>query len=85
MSGSQPLRLTDFTSVDITVAKMGAGGFGLVFMGSDRIRGKWYALKTLRPELLMLHPELRDLFLTECLTWVGLWPHPQPAECAERC
>ena len=76
MSGSQPLRLTDFTSVDITVAKMGAGGFGLVFMGSDRIRGKWYALKTLRPELLVLHPELRDLFLTECLTWVGLWPHP---------
>jgi serine/threonine protein kinase len=30
----------------------------------------------LRPELLALRPPLRDLFLPECLTWVGLWPHP---------
>jgi serine/threonine protein kinase len=70
-------RLTDFTFVDLTVERMGAGGFGLVFMGPDRLNdGQWSALKTLRPELLALRPSLRDLFLSECLTWVGLWPHP---------
>ncbi len=70
------LRLTDFTFVDVTVEQMGAGGFGLVFMGPNRLTGgEWRALKTLRPELLALRPQLRDLFLSECLTWVGLWPH----------
>jgi hypothetical protein len=77
MNGLQPQRLTDFTFVDMTVKRMGAGGFGLVYMGPDRINNdEWKALKTLRPELLALRPDLRDLFLTECLTWVGLWPHP---------
>ncbi|HEX5547464.1 MAG TPA: protein kinase [Ktedonobacterales bacterium] len=76
MSGSQPQRLTDFTFVDMTVAEMGAGGFGLVYMGPDRLHDDlWLALKTLRPELLALRPQVRDLFLSECLIWVGFWPH----------
>ncbi len=76
MSGPDALRLTDYTGVDMTVAKTGAGGFGLVFMGPNRIEGgQWCALKTLRPELLALRPHLRDLFIRECLTWAGLWPH----------
>src|SRR5690242_8636797 len=71
------LRLTDFTFVDVTVERMGAGGFGLVYMGPDRLHGDmWIALKTLRPELLALRPHVRELFLSECLIWVGLWPHP---------
>ncbi len=76
MNAQQPLRLTDFTFVDVTVERIGAGGFGLVFMGPDRLQGgEWTALKTLRPELLALRPDLRNLFLQECLTWAGLWPH----------
>lgn len=77
MRGAQVLRLTDFLSVDMNITRIGAGGFGLVYMGPDRLSGgEWCALKTLRPELVALMPELRDVFLTECITWVGLWPHP---------
>ncbi len=77
MSDPQLPHLTDFANVDITVTSIGKGGFGLVFMGPDRFsHGQWRALKTLRPELLAFRPALRDLFLRECLTWVGLWPHP---------
>jgi serine/threonine protein kinase len=77
MSEPQIMRLTDFSTVDLTVAKVGAGGFGLVFMGPDHLsEDMWSALKTLRPELLALSPDLGNLFLQECLTWLGLWPHP---------
>ena len=78
MNRAQPLRLTDFTFTDVTVQQLGAGGFGLVFMGPDRLLagGGWSALKTLRPELVALRPQLQQLFVDEGLTWVGLWPHP---------
>jgi|GEM_PF-1619770 len=76
MSERGVLRLTDFATTDVTVQKMGRGGFGLVYMGPSQTRGgKWSALKTLRPELLALRPHLNELFVTEGLTWVGLWPH----------
>jgi serine/threonine protein kinase len=61
--------------VDLTVERTASGGFGLVYMGPDRLRdGKWYALKTLKPALLR-SPRVRELFVREALTWVGLWPH----------
>jgi serine/threonine protein kinase len=77
MSEQQALRLTDFTMADVTVRQMGAGGFGLVFMGPDSGRpdGRWSALKTMRPELVALRPQLNELFVNEGLTWTGLWPH----------
>ncbi len=76
MSRQSPLRLTDFTTTDVSVQQMGRGGFGLVYMGPDQgAGGTWSALKTLRPELLALGPQLSEMFVTEGLTWVGLWPH----------
>jgi serine/threonine protein kinase len=77
MSRSSSLRLTDFTNTDVTVEQMGRGGFGLVYMGPDQgSGGQWRALKTLRPELVALRPQLNELLVTEGLTWVGLWFHP---------
>jgi serine/threonine protein kinase len=76
MSTQQPLRLTDFASFDVTVERTASGGFGVVFMGPDRLHnGQWFALKTLRPELLRIAPRARDLIVREGLTWIGLWPH----------
>src|SRR5262249_30588403 len=76
MASHAPLRLTDFTTTDVMVHQMGHGGFGLVYMGPDQgAGGQWRALKTLRPELLALRPQLNELFVTEGLTWVGLWTH----------
>ena len=77
MSERGVLRLTDFANIDVTVQQMGRGGFGLVYMGPDQARGeRWLALKTLRPELVARSPQLNELFVTEGLTWVGLWTHP---------
>ncbi len=76
MDSNKPQHLTDFSHVDVTAEKFGDGGFGVVYMGPNRFDGgKWLALKTLRPELWALKPEYGDLFIRECLTWVGLWPH----------
>jgi len=77
MSERGVLRLRDFASTDMTVQQIGRGGFGLVYMGPDQAQGgRWMALKTMRPELLTLRPHLNELFVTEGLTWVGLWRHP---------
>src|SRR5262249_14436505 len=37
--------------------------------------GEWYALKTLRPDVLARSHRVRELFVREAMTWVGLWPH----------
>lgn len=70
-------RLTDYISVDVTAEQDKHGGMGRVYMGPDSHfrQGQWRALKTLRPSLLATERG-RHLFLDECLTWVGLWPHP---------
>jgi serine/threonine protein kinase len=70
-------RLTDYISVDVIVEKEAHGGFGDVYMGPDHTlnAGRWLALKTLHPRYLVKERGKR-LFLNECLTWVGLWPHP---------
>lgn len=82
MTRQARMRLTDFAATDLTVEQVGSGGFGLVYMGPDRAQGgEWVALKTLRPELLALRPQLRDLFVSEGLIWVGLWPHPNLLRC----
>ncbi|HEY1387894.1 MAG TPA: serine/threonine-protein kinase [Ktedonobacterales bacterium] len=70
-------RLTDYTTCDVTVERVERGGMGRVYMGPDHrfLQGMWSALKTLHPRLLATERG-RRLFLNECLTWVGLWPHP---------
>lgn len=68
-------RLTDFTSVDVAVERVASGGMGIVAFGPDQGHQKqWAALKTMRPDLLA-HESIRDRFISEALTWVGLWPH----------
>ena len=68
-------RLTDFSAVDVTVQRVASGGFGAVALGPNgRLGGKWSALKTLRRRFLD-NPEVRELFVRESLTWVGLWSH----------
>ena len=48
----------------------------MVYFGPDRaLGGRWRALKTMRPEVLLSSPRVRDLFIREGLTWTGLWPH----------
>src|SRR5690242_2160455 len=82
MSEQRTLRLTDFTTTDVTVQQMGRGGFGLVYMGPDvGIGGKWRALKTMRPELVALRPQLNQLLVNEGLVWTGLWPHANLLTC----
>ena len=69
-------RLSNFTSVDVTVERIARGGFGIVYFGPDQAwEGRWRALKTMRPEVLRAGPRVRELFIREGLTWVGLWPH----------
>ena len=68
-------RLTDFASVDLTAHRVASGGFGVVALGPNlRTGGEWRALKTLRRHFLA-NPKVRELFVRECLTWKGLWPH----------
>ncbi len=82
-------RLTNFAGVDVLVEKVARGGFGQVAMGLNQITGRWYALKSLRPDLLTIlggagneaiqqarAAQLRAGFLREALTWLGQWPHP---------
>lgn len=68
--------LTDFSSFDVMVEREAHGGFGRVYMGADHRfhGGEWFALKTLHPRLLATERGKR-VFLNECLTWMGLWPH----------
>jgi serine/threonine protein kinase len=69
-------RLTDYASVDVTVQRVARGGMGLVAFGPDRLwDGRWRALKTMLPDRLARTPRLRDQFVREALTWVGIWPH----------
>lgn len=69
-------QLTDYTNFDVTVERVATGGFGIVYMGPCRMHnGKWFALKTMHPDLMRATPQLRDLFVHEALTWVGIWPH----------
>jgi serine/threonine protein kinase len=68
-------RLTDFSSVDMTVQRLARGGMGLVAFGPCRMSGEMKALKTIRPERLASAPELHDLFLRESLVLSSLWPH----------
>jgi serine/threonine protein kinase len=69
--------LTDYAGVSVQVRAVAEGGFGLVAFGPDvgLSRGRWLALKTVRPEVLRRSPQVRDLFIREALTWVGVWPH----------
>lgn len=69
--------LTDNTFCDVTVEREARGGMGRVYMGPDHrfYGGRWYVLKTLHPKYLAAERGKR-LFLNECLTWLGLWPHP---------
>ncbi|HEY1387897.1 MAG TPA: tetratricopeptide repeat protein [Ktedonobacterales bacterium] len=68
--------LTDYATVDVMVEREAHGGFGRVYMGADHrfYDGRWLALKTLHPRYLATERG-RRLFLNECMTWVGLWPH----------
>ncbi|HUY79959.1 MAG TPA: serine/threonine-protein kinase [Ktedonobacterales bacterium] len=70
-------RLTDYSSFDVAVQRpVSGGGFGLVYFGPCRLHGnRWFALKTLRPDVLARSERASDLFVREGLTWVGLWPH----------
>lgn len=68
--------LTDYSSVAIEVQRIAQGGMGLVAFGPDRLwEGRMHALKTLRPDVLARNSHVRDLFIREALTWVGVWPH----------
>lgn len=69
--------LSDYAIVAIEVQDIASGGFGLVAFGRDigRFKGRWFALKTIRPEVLRRGKHIRDLFIREGLTWVGIWPH----------
>src|SRR5579883_1062803 len=68
-------RLTDFSDVDVTAQRVASGGFGVVALGPNaRGGGQWSALKTLRRRYLD-DAHVRELFVREGLTWVGLWPH----------
>lgn len=68
-----PKRLTDaVNNVDLDVQRTAAGGFGIVYMGPDRLAGgQWRALKTYQ----VLSQRVLDLFVREVLVWFGLWPH----------
>jgi len=69
-------RLTDYVSVDVEVQRVARGGFGVVYLGPDRLHvGRWCALKMLRSDVLAHSRRASDLFVREALTWVGLWPH----------
>lgn len=65
--------ITDFASIDLEVSRVAHGGFGVVYMGPDRMaNGEWRALKTLQ------HgggQRVYDAFVREALIWRGLWPH----------
>jgi serine/threonine protein kinase len=68
--------LTDYSNVAVEVRAIASGGFGLVAFGPCRLwEGRWRALKLVRPDVLRRNPQVRDLFIREALTWVGVWPH----------
>ncbi len=68
-----PKRLTDVVNVDLEVQRTTSGGFGIVYMGPDRLAGgQWRALKTYQ----LMSQRVYDLFVREALVWFGLWPHP---------
>jgi serine/threonine protein kinase len=68
--------LTNYTGVEVEVYARASGGFGCVAFGPDRLsRGRWRALKTIRPEVLQRGEHIREMFIREGLTWMGVWPH----------
>jgi serine/threonine protein kinase len=74
-------RLTDFTTLDLTVEGMASGGMGLVAWGPNAARGgEMMAVKLIRPDLLAGRTEaerarLRADFEREALIWCHVWPH----------
>src|SRR5690242_12487785 len=74
-------RLTDFTSLDLTVQGMASGGMGLVAWGPNAARGgQMEAVKLIRPDLLAgrsagERARLRADFEREALTWCHVWSH----------
>lgn len=70
-------RLTDGELFDVRVERIAAGGFGVIAMGPDQMRGgHWSALKSIRPDMLAYSGRVREMFIHEAITWTGLWPHP---------
>lgn len=68
-------RVTDYSSLDLTVEGMAAGGMGLVVWGPNAVQGgKRIAAKVLRPDL-RASEALRAAFEREALIWCRLWPH----------
>jgi serine/threonine protein kinase len=67
--------LTDYSNVAVEVHNVIPGGFGIVAFGVDQMDGQWAALKTIRPDVLRNGPHIRELFIRESLTWLGVWPH----------
>jgi tetratricopeptide (TPR) repeat protein len=59
---------------------VGAGGMGVVWRVFDREWGRDLALKLPRPEVLDT-PILRDRYIREAETWIGLGVHPHIVQC----
>ena len=75
-------RLTDYSSVDVTVEGFASGGMGLVVWGRNAFSsGETIALKLLKPDRLAAAPSrearasIERQFETEALTWCHLWHH----------
>ncbi len=67
--------LTDHSNVAVRVKRVLGGGMGLVAFGPDegQFASRWFAMKTILPS--KLDERARQRFLTEALTWRGVWPH----------
>lgn len=75
-------RLTDFSSIDLTVEGRAAGGMGLVVWGHNVFGGsQMTALKLLQPERLAAaaspaaRATIEQQFEQEALVWCHLWHH----------
>jgi serine/threonine protein kinase len=67
--------LTNYSGVEVEVQAVASGGFGIIAFGHDRLGNKMRALKTIRPDVLRRGKHIRELFIREGLTWIGVWPH----------
>lgn len=67
-----PTRITDFGGIDLEVRQVAHGGFGVVYMGPNRLANRaWRALKTIERGC---GQRVIDAFVREALIWRGLWP-----------